>query len=358
MPLENEPNAVPEPVADPQPTPPVDPGLQSAPEAQPTPDPVVPEPTPEPPAFSLRDYAEQNGIDVGEFATDADLASHVLTQLQEARAAASFYQNNKPEPAAPTPEPEPAPKEPEWDEQSYFKQNWDMPEADPSWVEIINAGYVVQDESGRWIPAPGNDWIKGNPALASMNAYESKIREVRASLFDGNPFENINRVLQEVNDRRYVTKEELQQMMQQQTQQQSVYQLEDQLAPHLYVDQNAAPRYGTPEFTANLSNYGKQFFGTFDKLVARGMQPEEAMTFASELLPVPQQAAPPQPTPGNPPAEPPQSKPTSFVEDALRVAQNGGTASTPPASPQDDTSYTPDQVWNMFTDRARREAAV
>jgi len=295
------------------------------------------------PSFSFREFAASQGYEPGDAPDDASLAAKLFDDLKQSKAVAAWAQQN----VQPQPKPEPAPSpadSEEWTEDGYFSKRWDVPAYDPQWEAMVESGAIIKD-GGKWVPADGYGWMAANPALAQLNSWESKRSAKLQGYLNDNLPKKIYEDLREPLDKRYMTRDQVMEILESRQATSYVSQMEDQLAPYLYTNPAQVPQFGTPQFEQNLTEYGRRFFQTVDDLMALNPNApqqvllEKALRFAPPPQPQSQVVAPAAapPTPPITPAAAGAGKPpTSFIDDALAKAGNRPSGSSPPASPSPD----------------------
>lgn len=281
--------------------------------------------------FDLLGFAQQHGFDTTGFEKPDDFAARLISDYQQAQAVAAWAQQNvqpRQEPA-----PQPPPKEEEWSLDGHLKKHWGLPQFDPAWQEAIASGAIVKDpDTGQYVPRPGASWMTVNPAvLQQINTWQSGYeKNVRDFLQD--PYRKIIGVVQDVFDRRYAKPEVLDQRFEAQQTNDYLSAAEDRMSPYLYKDQSARFRNDDPRFTANLTDYGRQFFKTFNVVAGiPGLTGQQILEQVLDLAPVPAAGGGVSVSPPPAAAAPSPQPQTSFLGDSLAKAEHRASGQMPPA---------------------------
>jgi hypothetical protein len=309
--------------------------------------------TPESSPFNFAEFAKTQGYDTTGITGDEQIAKTLFDELRAARAVANYAQQ-QPNPAEKAPEPA---AEEEWTPESYFKSKWDVPQRDPQWEQLIAAGIATQDASGRFVANRGYEALA--PQIAAMNAYETKRRE-RLEEFLANPYQRTYDTMVEALDRRYARPEQFRETLAERDVDAYAAQVEDSLATHLYANPQNVPQFGTPQFAANLTEYGRKFFGQIDRGQQLGInQRNSLIQYALETCPVPQPAttATPAAAPGKPAAAPttPAVPAPSFLDDAMAKAGHRASGGAPPAAAGDPKQLSAQEVRTLFSRKALQQ---
>lgn len=306
----------------------------------------------------LFERAKSLGMDLGDIDSNDKLAEFLLTKYQESQPYIQAGQHflSQPKQADPTEEEEQDDDGGgDFDSAKYFTEKWPVPKWEATFTQAIQAGFVTQDESGKWVAAPGAEMIVA-PILGPLNQAHAAKQQAVQSLFQGNFYEQVYQALDKPLEHRI--QQAIQQALgkYQQTTKQTgfVESFEKEHAAWLFEQKN-----GARAFTAK----GQQLRDATEQLMKSGVtDPQQAITFALSMIGgVPKPAAPvvPAATPAAPitPEQKSEQKKNSFLKKAVARAAHS------PQSRGHTTSDDPQvvdqsELDSMFVHAGRQKSGV
>lgn len=165
---------------------------------------AAPETPPEPELSAAFRAAQEAGMDVSGYKSDAELiqdinrrlaeyqpyvdyAKSVLPYDQQIRQLVSGKQEKAPEPAVET----------KWDPAEHFRKQWETPQYDKAWETFVQAGMVTLDaDTGQFVAVPKYAASVPVPVLQGLNQRRTWQRQALERLLE-NPFQETWQALQD-----------------------------------------------------------------------------------------------------------------------------------------------------------------
>ena len=327
-----------------------------------------------PQVSALAAQAAQLGFQLPATASDAEIATALMSRYQQIAPMAQYAQSLLPHAdeinqffaqrgQAPAAAAAPA-APPEWSVDGHFQKHWDGPKLTSEMQFAINNGMVVRDpETGLMVPKPGMEMMVA-PLLQGLN-HALNWRSEKARDFIEDPFRKTWSVLQDPIER--LVEQKIQARLQAQSSQQdavgAVNQFEQTNDAWMYQAANNGGKLLTPRgqaFVRLAKQMGANYSGDpvmlleLCKAAVHGAIPEAAAPATAAATP-----AAPAPVAAPTPAQVSAQQKSSFLQTAIANAahQPSGGANTV-QSPTGPVSVSPGELETMFVNDFRATVAA
>lgn len=311
-----------------------------------------------PPAAEASPYLERArsaGLELDGIDSNEKLIDTLLDQIQKNQPYIQagqqvFAQPLRLEPAAEAEKPAE-----EFDHSKYFAEKWNVPKWDDNFTRAIQAGWVQQDEAGKWVAVPGAEMLVA-PLLTPLNQAHAAKQQAVQSLFQGNFYEQLYTNLLEPMRREWAKdfQQNIGQFQQTTQQEQYLSQFEKEHGAWLY-------KPGSQE----LTEQGQKFNSHVVRLQQQYRMPlAAAVREVFEMTGAPAKAAAPA-APAAPPVIPPtvaeksNGKKQTFLDNAAKRAghapQSRGYTQ---ASPSDPAVMSKGELETLFVREAAQSSSV